>query len=80
VRHRPRRRISCAFGEKEGCCDLRCVPGDFAAIGHFADPQAYAREHIIERQGRMTGALAKRQPSNSAASHNDFTHRTVITR
>jgi hypothetical protein len=55
-----RRRVSRAFSEKEWAIDLRGIPGDLAAVGHFAHPQPYAREHIVQRESAGRNHLRER--------------------
>jgi hypothetical protein len=56
-----RRRVSRAFSEKEWAIDLRSIPGDLAAVGHFAHPQPYAREHIVQRESAGRNHLRERR-------------------
>ena len=58
---RRRRRVRRTFGEKERGVDLRCIPGDFATVGHFTHAQPNPREHIVQRESAGRDHFGKRR-------------------
>ena len=66
VRHA--RRVRHALGDEERLTDLRCVPGDLAAVCQFAHSQSRAREQVVETEAAGSDHFRQRSRVSAVGS------------